>query len=231
MNRLIEVSEKRGSRLLLSLDFVRGGLSDHLRLLSSVREYIVGVKVGVPTLLRIGPSGVGRLIEEFSDGLYFLADLKLSDIPSVVAGILEELREVGFSGAVLHLFPMGYEDVVREARRLGLELFGVTLMSHPGARLFQENFERLLFYAAKLDLEGVVVAANRPNAIRRARDVLGEGYVILSPGIGAQGAKPGEGIAAGADVEIVGRAIVLSDNPREAARRIYEEQVRRLCSE
>jgi orotidine-5'-phosphate decarboxylase len=45
----------------------------------------------------------------------------------------------------------------------------------------------------------------------------------LTPGIGAQGGKVRDAIKAGADYVIVGRSIYESENPREVARRLYEE--------
>jgi orotidine-5'-phosphate decarboxylase len=47
--------------------------------------------------------------------------------------------------------------------------------------------------------------------------------VIISPGVKAQGARPGDAIRAGADFEIVGRGIYASAEPRRSAAEIAEE--------
>ncbi len=47
--------------------------------------------------------------------------------------------------------------------------------------------------------------------------------IILTPGIGAQGAQPGDAIKNGADYEIVGRAIYTSDNPQKSAEEIRKK--------
>ncbi len=51
---------------------------------------------------------------------------------------------------------------------------------------------------------------------------------IISPGVRAQGAEPGDAITSGADYEIVGRAIYQSENPKDSAEQIYREIIDRL---
>jgi len=52
--------------------------------------------------------------------------------------------------------------------------------------------------------------------------------LIISPGVGAQGAPFGSAIRAGADYEIVGRAIYASQDPAAAAHAAVEEQRKAL---
>ena len=47
--------------------------------------------------------------------------------------------------------------------------------------------------------------------------------LILTPGVGAQGGRASEAIAAGADAVIVGRAICEAKDPAKAARAIADE--------
>jgi orotidine-5'-phosphate decarboxylase len=47
--------------------------------------------------------------------------------------------------------------------------------------------------------------------------------LILTPGVGAQGGKPGEAVAHGADFEIVGRAIYQSSDPKRSVERVRRE--------
>ena len=54
------------------------------------------------------------------------------------------------------------------------------------------------------------------------RAIVGD-LLILAPGAGAQGGKPADAIAAGADYVIVGRAITESPEPAKAARGIADE--------
>ncbi|MGB9705400.1 MAG: orotidine 5'-phosphate decarboxylase, partial [Pyrobaculum sp.] len=49
---------------------------------------------------------------------------------------------------------------------------------------------------------------NQPELVARARKMVGCSYRIISPGIGAQGGRPGGALRAGADFEIVGRYVI-----------------------
>jgi orotidine-5'-phosphate decarboxylase len=58
--------------------------------------------------------------------------------------------------------------------------------------------------------------------VEKIRKAIGRKMYIISPGVKAQGAKVGDAIKAGANFEIVGRAIYDADNPAEAAREISQ---------
>ncbi len=70
-----------------------------------------------------------------------------------------------------------------------------------------------------------MVGATRPGLIPTVRS-LHPDATVLSPGVGAQGARPGEALRAGADFEIVGRAITLAEDPRTSAKAIVRAQRR-----
>ncbi|WP_252896574.1 orotidine 5'-phosphate decarboxylase / HUMPS family protein [Metallosphaera hakonensis] len=55
--------------------------------------------------------------------------------------------------------------------------------------------------------------------------------VIISPGVGAQGAKPGTAICHGADYEIVGRSVYQARDPAQKLREIAQsqEEVMKTC--
>ncbi len=218
------------SRLILAIDFLRpsGGVKRAARdLLREVAEFAAGVKVGLPLSLEVGWNGVARLVSEFTE-VYWLADLKLADIPAVEARVVQRLAEMGFDGAIVHLFPMGLGEVVDSAAEAGLDVVGVAAMSHAGSRLFEENLEALISHAREVDIRGIVVGATRPElvwAVRRLHPLA----TILSPGVGVQGARPGDGLRAGADFEIVGRAITLAEDPRAAAKSVVEAQRGWVC--
>ncbi|MDP8003335.1 MAG: orotidine 5'-phosphate decarboxylase / HUMPS family protein, partial [Caldisphaera sp.] len=75
---------------------------------------------------------------------------------------------------------------------------------------------------------GIVAPATRPEIITYFRKSIGRGIKILSPGIGIQGAKPGEALCHGADFEIVGRYITNAPDPKEATKVLIYEQKRGL---
>lgn len=193
-------------------------------LLGDVEDLAAGVKVGLPLALELGWDGLSRLTSKHPE-FYWIADLKLADIPAVEVQVLRKLASMGLDAAIVHLFPMGLEQVVPAARELEIDLIGVAAMSHPGSRAFEEALEALVTHAREAGVEGLVVGATRPGLISTVRS-LHPGATILSPGVGAQGARPGEAIKAGADFEIVGRAITLAEGPRTSAEAVVQAQRR-----
>jgi orotidine-5'-phosphate decarboxylase len=223
-SKLRKISVEKRSRVILALDYHPHGrdpLDFWSSLLSDVGDLVAGVKLGLPALLSAGVEGVRELVESFSGDVYFIADFKLADIEDIVRSVAQRVLSLGFDGAILHLFPLCYSRLsVREGGR-SLDLYGVASMSC-SSTLMDAHLDELLDYAARLGLAGVVVGANKPGAIRRAREKLGPQALILSPGVGAQGVEPGAAIAAGADFEIVGRAVVASPSPRATLEKIVK---------
>ncbi len=184
--------------------------------LNSLKDLVVGVKVGFPLSLMIGWEGISGIVGRHPE-YYWIADFKLADIPDVVQHILGKFEDMKIDGAIIHLFT-GHRRY--DSR---LDLIGVAGMSHPEAKLIRENFIKLLEIADLLDIWGIVVGATRPEMIREAKRRLPK-VKIFSPGIGFQGAKPGSALEAGADFEIVGRSILRSEDPVKAAESIVEAQ-------
>lgn len=220
--KLWELAETKGSRLIVALDSVP---VEPGKLIEEVEEFAVGVKVGLPFLMLWGPRAVRELCEAFSGELYMLCDFKLADIPDVVAEELKLIKELGFDGAILHLFQGGVKAAAAAAG--GLDLFGVAAMTHPGSRLIDAHFDELVREALEAGLGGLVVPATKPELVRSARRTA-PGATLLAPGVGAQGALPGSALEAGADFEIVGRLITASPDPRSAAEAVRSAHRARL---
>ncbi|NOZ82439.1 MAG: orotidine-5'-phosphate decarboxylase [Euryarchaeota archaeon] len=201
---------ERRHGLILALDVEDAGRA--LEVCTQVAEHVDAVKVGYPLVLRSGMQVVRRLAEL----LPVIADFKVADVPHVCAAIARIARDAGASYIIAHGFT-GYESV--RACAEVLPVFVVADMSHAGAEEFitpvsEEVARRCLSIAT-----GIVAPATRLESLRRLREIAGE-KVIISPGVGAQGAAPGSAILAGADYEIVGRAIYSADNPARAAAEI-----------
>lgn len=218
--KLEHISRLKGSWVILALDYARGSnpLAYWSELLRRTTGLVAGAKVGLPALLRVGPAGISELVQSFGDELYFLADFKLADIGDVVSEELSILKEMGFDGAIVHLFPRCLDKLPPDT----LDVYGLASMTCPRS-LVDEHMEELLDYASTLRLKGLVVAATKPEAIRKAREKFRHA-VILSPGVGVQGAPPASALKAGADYEIVGRSVVLSEDPVRELTRIVEAQ-------
>ena len=223
-SKLKKIAVEKRSRVVLALDYYPHGrdpLDFWSSLLSDVGDLVAGVKVGLPALLSVGTEGLRELVESFSGDVYFIADFKLADIEDIVRSVAQSVLGMGFDGVIVHLFPLCYSRLSAREGGRSLDFYGVASMSCPST-LMDAHLDELLDYAVKLGLAGVVVGANKPGAIRRARERLGSQALILSPGVGAQGVEPGAAVAAGADFEIVGRAVAASPSPRAARERIVK---------
>jgi len=214
--KLWELAESKGSRLIVALDSVP---VEPKKLVKEIEEYVVGVKVGLPLLLQWGSQAVRELCEAFRGTLYMLCDFKLADIPAVMVEELKLISELGFDGAIVHLFQGGIKAVATAADRP--ELFGLAAMTHSESRLLEVHFGELVHEALEAGLDGLVVPATKPELVRAARKIA-PGATLLAPGVGAQGALPGSALEAGADFEIVGRLVVASPDPCLAARAVRD---------
>ena len=205
------------SRLILALD-----VYDRERAMEIARqtaEYLWAIKVNWPLIIGSGL----RIITELkrATGLPVIADLKLADIPNTNRLIAKKVFEASADYIITHGF-VG-RDSVKAVMELG-EAIIVVEMSHLGAKEFiQPATDKLIEMANELKPFGVIAPATRPERVVYIRSKLKPGIKVITPGVGAQGGKAGDVLKAGADYIIVGRAIYQSDNPRESARRIYEE--------
>ena len=220
--KLKEYGLSRNSRIILALDRVE--LTR--KVLDKVSKFIAAVKLGLPVMLRLGESKVKELIEYIkSYNLYVLGDMKIADIGYVSRLMVNYASNVGFDGIIAHAF-IGYEDglkdLVEEAHSTGIEVYTVCSMSHKGAEeVINRSLDLLVDISLKANVEGFILPATMPKYISHVRRRVGRSKLILSPGVGAQGAKPGSAIGYGADFEIIGRLIYNSSNPEEVASSIW----------
>ncbi len=204
-------------RLIMALD-----VTDPKRavdLAASVRPHVDAVKVGWPLVLAGGLDALRTLAKSG----YVLCDFKIADIPNTNRLIVEQAVDAGASGIVCHGF-VG-EDSVRACVDAagGKDVFVVVEMSHPGGVEYTaKHAEDLARLATRANATGIIAPATRPERVRALRAIIGRKQ-ILAPGVGAQGGKASEAIAAGADAVIVGRAIYEATSPATEAKAIAGE--------
>lgn len=191
---------------------------------TALSPIVSGFKVGLPLILRFGVEAIDA-IRGATDRL-IIADFKLADIGDVTSSVAKILVDKGVDAVIAHFFT-GVEDsldkLIRVCRETGLKLILVLSMSHRGSFEFiDKHFGEALTIAKELGVYGVVVPANKPELIKRTKLEL-RGVYVFSPGVGYQGAEPGSAICAGADYEIIGRSITLSNNPIAEAFRIHSK--------
>ena len=205
------------SRLILALDVYSRERA--MEIARQTADYLWAIKVNWPLILGSGLEVISKLKEE--TGLPVIADLKLADIPDTNRLIARKVFEAGADYIITHGFTG--RDSVKAVMGLG-KIIIVVEMSHPGAKEFiQPVTDRLIEMTNELRPFGVIAPATRPERVAYIRSKLKPGIKVITPGVGAQGGKVGAVLKAGADYIIVGRAIYWSDNPRESARRIFEE--------
>ena len=218
------------ARVIVALDPPAGvdPVSWAERIASRLGGVAAGVKIGLPLLLRAGYEAAARLLDGI-EGLR-VADLKLADIAPVMESIVEPLLP-HVDAVIAHAF-VGGRGALTELRGL-LERFDVRLvlvyhMSHPGASsTFGRCIDVIDEVVESVRPWGLVAPATMPDVVRRARSRYPD-VVVMSPGVGAQGAEPGEAICAGADYEIIGRSVTRAEDPLEALRRLSERGAEKL---
>lgn len=202
---------KCDSRLVLALDETNGEKA--LAIAEEVGDIVDAIKINWPLVLSEGPEMITRL-SKMSD---VICDFKVADIPNTVRLIVENSVSRGASAVIVHAFT-GDDSLRMAVETAGdAEIYAVTEMSHPGAKLFTaQHAEEMARLGVECGVSGFIAPATRPDRIRAIREIVGD-LKILSPGVGAQGGKASDAIAAGATYAIVGRAIYGSENPRESA--------------
>ncbi|WP_157666045.1 orotidine-5'-phosphate decarboxylase [Methanopyrus sp. KOL6] len=199
------------TRLIVALDV---SPDRAVEIAETLDGYVDGFKVGYEVVLAEGAAGIERVAGVLEES-FLLVDLKTADIPEISRSIVERVSEAGADATIIHGF-VG-PDVVEECARV-LPVFVVATMSHPGAREFYDRACQDIVKACD-DIDGVigyVAPATRPERVLEVRKITDK--LIVSPGVGAQGAAPGDGVRAGADFEIIGRAITEAHDPIEAAK-------------
>lgn len=237
--RVLDLRRATDSKLVLAFDLganpyklkrpgerLRERLQVYIRaheVLSELEGLIAGAKIGLPLILGAGPDLVEELIRSFRSGCFFICDSKMADIGYVNRLVAEQVFEMGFDGLIAHAaigVGEGLDEVVRVASEMDRGVLALCAMSHRGAEdHLNRHFDALLDLAMRAGTDGLVLPASRPDCIARARRLQPEA-LIFSPGVGAQGAPFGSAISAGADFEIVGRALYGAPDPAARAREI-----------
>jgi orotidine-5'-phosphate decarboxylase len=211
---------EKNTCIILALDVT--DREEALRIAEAVLEFVDAIKVGYPLILATG-LGIIKELAEFSP---IIADLKVADIPYTNRLICEQVFKAGADAVIVQGFTGrdSLDACLEVASEYGKDVFVVSEMSHPGgAEFMQPVAEVISKMAAEAGAFGLVAPATRLESVKKIRNIIGDELAILSPGVGAQGGKASEVIAAGADWVIVGRSIYNAESPKEVAREITEE--------
>lgn len=206
--KLIKSAEEKNSRLIFNLDRINA-----FETLNEISDLIAAVKIN-RTLTDLEGLKIAEKIRKFN--IPVIADFKISDIPDTNKILSKNAKDAGFDAITVHAFTG--KDSVKAVSDI-MDAVLVVSMSHEGAKEFiTKNIPEFCRIAKELDIQSVVAPATRVEEIRRIRNILGD-VLILSPGVGVQGACPGDAVLAGADFEMVGRSLYI-ENPRKKAEEI-----------
>lgn len=231
MSKLLDLIKGGRGRVIVAVDDPVITLSRFKELVMRTKDIVSGFKLGLPYILSYGLDSIKSVINDFRD-TYYIADLKLADIDVIMSLTTKVVSRVGFNGVIAHGFvglKSGLDGLKRVCDELGVDLYVVTSMSHLGStEVYDLVIDKVLSVVRGLRPTGVIAPATRPEVIRSVRNYLGPTYMILSPGVGVQGAPPGSAICAGADLEIVGRVITSSQDYVRASEEVIKSQLKYL---
>ena len=211
---------EKHTRLILALDVTNR--EEALRISQDVRDFVDAIKVGYPLVLAAGLEIISELVKYTP----IIADFKIADIPNTNRLICEQAFGAGASAVIVQGFTGrdSLDACLEVASEYGKDVFVVSEMSHPGgAEFLKPAADAIATMAADAGAYGLVAPATRPDSVKRIKSIIGDRLTIISPGVGAQGGKASDVIAAGADWVIVGRSIYNSESPKEAASKVAEE--------
>jgi orotidine-5'-phosphate decarboxylase len=226
-------------RLCVALDGSdRGWITE---MAAELSPHVGWLKLGLEAFTAFGPGLVEATVQT---GARVFLDLKLHDIPNTVERAAANCAATG--AAMFNVHAAGgramLEAAVAGARRGAAGpaplVLAVTVLTSLDRRAVAELglgtdpaalVTRWARLARDAGLDGVVASAREAAAIR---DACGPGFLIVTPGIRPSWSAradqrrvttPSDGIAAGADVLVIGRPITGSGDPAAAVLRIVED--------
>lgn len=221
--RIENKSQSNNSRLILALDISnrKTSMEKAIQILKDTSKHLSGVKIGYPSVLSFGLKIISESKE--TSGLPIIADFKIADVPHINRKITHSAFDAGADAVIAHAFLGGdsLQAVIEVAEEEGGGVIALPNMSHPGSKAFIGPVSmKMAKMAVEVGSDGLIGPATRTEEITELRKLVGKKPLIFSPGVGAQGGKPGDAIRSGADFEIVGRSIYNSGEPRKAAEKM-----------
>lgn len=223
-------------RLMLPLDVPT---VEEARALVKATEGVVGVyKIGMELQFAGGLELARQLAAE---GHKIFLDVKLHDIDNTIFSAVKNVARMGVRFMTLHAYPKTMRAAVKALQEEGVTdlcLLGVTVLtSMDDQDLHDAGYrgrvaELVSVRAADARKTGMGGIVCSPQEAASMRHVLGDGLVMVTPGIRPAGSDagdqkrimtPGDAIRAGSDYLVIGRPISRAADPRAAASAVLEE--------
>jgi orotidine-5'-phosphate decarboxylase len=204
--------------LIVALDVLSS--EEAIKVAKQVRGHVDAIKIGLPLILYTSAKIIGAIKD--ATNLPIIADLKLSDVCDFTGISARALIQFGADGVTVHGF-VGPESVKACIKAVGphKDVIVMTEITHPDSAMFMDQVSiGIATMARSLGASSIQVPGNKPEKIKRLRQVVGSQMTIFCCGMGVQGGEFGHAIAEGADFEMVGRSIYKSACPEESAKMI-----------
>lgn len=209
------------NNLILALDVTNKDKA--LEICKQVKPYINTIKIGYPLTLAEGLKIIKIIKDEFNANI--ICDYKVADIDATNSKICDLTFDAGADAIICHGF-VGSDSVqacLDSANDHGKEIFLLTEMSHPGAKMFlQKDAEAIAKMGVDMGITNYVAPATRLDRLSKIRDIAGDDACIISPGVGKQGGDAKKTLEFASAI-IVGRSIYESDNPALACEKIIND--------
>ena len=209
------------NNLILALDVTNKDKA--LEICKQVKPYINTIKIGYPLTLAEGLKIIKIIKDEFNANI--ICDYKVADIDATNSKICDLTFDAGADAIICHGF-VGSDSVqacLDSANKHEKEIFLLTEMSHPGAKMFlQKDAEAIAKMGVDMGITNYVAPATRLDRLSKIRDIAGDDACIISPGVGKQGGDAKKTLEFASAI-IVGRSIYESDNPALACEKIIKD--------
>lgn len=230
------------NRLIVALDV--SSFEDMKALVEDLGESVSFYKVGMELFYSVGPKAIEYLKSKNKN--VFL-DLKLHDIPNTVAHGIGSLLSLGVNMFTIHgqggevMMRRTVEYAKEKALEMGIEppkILAITVLTSFDDETWQatggqlpiaDRVVQLAKLAKKSGVDGIVAS---PLEAKLIREICGEDFLIVTPGVRPSFAKtddqkriatPAKALQDGASHLVIGRPVTKASDPVKAAKMIALE--------
>jgi len=202
-------------------------------IIEQVSDYCCSVKPNTQYFL--GASSILRKLAKkiHDEGMIAILDHKLSDIGSTNDSAIFWMSDMGFDAFTFSPFAGNLKNTVESAHEKDLGVIVLTLMSNPEAENVmvktivdgQPYYLHIAKTVKETRADGCVVGLTgfvKSEYIKNIQRIVGDRVVFLMQGIGPQGGDSTNIKYVTNPLVSLGRAVIYSDNPREAVKKYYD---------